>query len=115
MWKRRRGGEQVPPTGITPGGTHCKEDAKMTIRQRLEHDADELRALRDEIEVQMHLGKLDAQDHWNDLEKRWEHAERKLKQLGNAGREAAEDITEATRIVLDEIRSGYEKLKATLE
>ncbi len=86
----------------------------MTIRQRLEHEANELRAIRDEIEVQMHLGKLDARDRWNDLEKHWEHAERRLEQLGDAGREAADDITEATRMVLNEIRSGYEKLKAAL-
>lgn len=86
----------------------------MTIRERLEHEASELRAMREEIEVQMHLGKLEARDKWNDLEKHWEHAERKLKQLGDAGREAAEDITAATEVVLDEIRNGYEKLKATL-
>ncbi len=86
----------------------------MTIRERLEHEADELRAIRDEIEVQIHLGKLEARDVWNDVEKKWEHAERKLKQLGDAGREAAEDITAATQVVLDEIRSGYKKLKGTL-
>ncbi len=86
----------------------------MTIRERLEHEASELRAMREEIEVQMHLGKLEARDKWNDLEKHWEHAERKLKQLGDAGREAAEDITAATEVVLHEIRNGYEKLKATL-
>jgi hypothetical protein len=86
----------------------------MTLRERLEKEADELRAMREEIEVQMNLGKLEARDKWKDLEKHWEHAEGKLKQLGDAGREAAEDITAATQIVLDEIRSGYEKLKATL-
>ena len=86
----------------------------MTIRKRLEHEADELRAIREEIEVQMHLGKLEARDKWNDLEKHWDHAEQKLKQLSEAGREAAEDISAATQVVLDEIRSGYEKLKEAL-
>jgi hypothetical protein len=86
----------------------------MTIRQRLEQEADELRAIREEIEVQLHLGKLDAADRWKELEKHWENAEFKLKQLGDAGREAAEDITAATEVVLEEIRSGYTKLKATL-
>jgi phage-related minor tail protein len=86
----------------------------MTIRKRLEEEAAELRTIRDEIEVQMHLAKLDARDVWNDVEKQWVHAESKLKQVGAAGREAAEDITAATQVVLDEIRSGYEKLKGTL-
>ena len=48
------------------------------------------------------------------LEKEWEHADQKLKQLRAAGREAAEDVNAATRVVLDEIRSGYEKLKGML-
>jgi len=86
----------------------------MTIRQRLEQEADELRTIRDEIEVQMHLAKLDARDRFDGIEKQWEHADQKLKQLGAAGREAAEDIGAATKIVLDEIRSGYEKLKGML-
>ncbi len=85
-----------------------------TIRQRLEEEANELRTIRDEIEVQMHLAKLDAKDRWAGLEKEWEHADQKLKQLRAAGREAAEDVNAATRVVLDEIRSGYEKLKGML-
>jgi predicted nucleic acid-binding Zn-ribbon protein len=86
----------------------------MSIRQRLEDEAKELRAIRDEIDLQAHLGKLEAQQHWNELEKRWDHAEGKLKLLRDTGREITEDIAEATQTVLDEIRNGYEKLKRSL-
>jgi len=84
------------------------------MRRRLEEDANELRAIREEIAVQIHLGKLEAKERWAELEKKWQHAEGRIKQIGEAGREAAEDVGEATQIVLDELRNGYEKLKRML-
>jgi chromosome segregation ATPase len=86
----------------------------MTIRDRLDEEAAELRTMRDELRVQMHLGKLDAKDQWEQLEKRWQHAEGKLTQLKDASRETAEDIAEATQLVLEEMREGYQRLRKLL-
>ena len=86
----------------------------MSIRDRLHDEAQELQKLRDELRVQMHLGKLDAQELWDQLEKQWDHAEGKLKQLGDASRESAEEIGDATQLVLDEVKRGYERLKGLL-
>ncbi len=75
---------------------------------------DELRAVRDELEVRLHLGKLEAQDLWKDLEKKWSHVEGRLKVIGDAAEEALDDVGDAAENVLDEIKEGYEKLRRLL-
>ena len=86
----------------------------MTLRERVEQQAEEMRATRDEIRVRLHLAKMDARDQWDQVEKQWDHAEAKLKQLANAANEATDDIAEATQLVLDEMRGGYNKLRNLL-
>ncbi len=86
----------------------------MTLRERLERELEDLRAMRDELRVRLHLGKLDAQEQWEQIEKQWQHVESKLKRAGEAGREVAEDIGEATSLVIEEMKEGYAKLRKLL-
>ncbi len=83
----------------------------MSIRERIEEQVQELKAIRDDLEVRLHLGKLEAQETWESLEKKWEHAEGRLKVLGEAAQDSAEEIGEAAQVVLDEIREGYERIR----
>ena len=75
---------------------------------------DELRAVRDDLEVRINLAKLEARDLWEDLEKKMSHAEGKVKVLAEAAEDVLEDVGEAAKSVLDEIEEGYEKLKRLL-
>ena len=43
--------------------------------ERLQHDLEELRGARDELKLQVHLGKMDAQERFEKAEKDWEHLE----------------------------------------
>jgi SMC interacting uncharacterized protein involved in chromosome segregation len=86
----------------------------MELRERLEKELEDLRATRDELRVRMHLGKLDAQDQWEQIEKQWQHVESKLKLVGEAGREIAEEIGEATSLAVEEMKQGYAKLRKLL-
>jgi SMC interacting uncharacterized protein involved in chromosome segregation len=86
----------------------------MTLRERLEQELEDLRVTRDELRLRMHLGKLDAQDQWEQIEKQWQHVESKLKLAGETGREIAEDIGEATSLAVNEMKQGYEKLRKLL-
>ncbi len=86
----------------------------MTLRERLERELEDLRATRDELRVRLHLGKLDAQEQWGQIEKQWQHVESKLKVASEAGREIAEDIGEATSLVIEEMKEGYTKLRKLL-
>ncbi|MGZ3420324.1 MAG: hypothetical protein ACXVEE_20785 [Polyangiales bacterium] len=60
---------------------------------------DELRKLRDEIRVQLHLAGMEAKDRWNrELEPQFFSLEKKIeKQVGSAARTAIDDLAKAMR------------------
>jgi hypothetical protein len=87
----------------------------MTVKDRVESDVDELMTLRDELKLKVHLGKMEAQELWEDLEKHWDQAEGKLKVLADASAEAAGNVGDAAEIVVEEVRSGYQKLRNLLD
>ena len=82
--------------------------------EKFAQEIDELRAMRDELRVQMHLARADARDRWEDLEKSWSHLEGKVKVLRDASREERGKVARAARALLDEVKSGYEHLKSLL-
>ena len=70
-----------------------------------------LRTLRDELKVQVHLAAVEARDAYDELEHKWDHAEAKLKVLGEEAADSAEKVSDALKLALDEIRIGYDNLK----
>ena len=86
----------------------------MSLRERIEQELEDLRAAREELRVRLHLGKLEARDQWEQLEKKWQQAEGKLKVLGDASQEVAEGVGEAAGLALDELKEGYAKLRRLL-
>ena len=86
----------------------------MADEKEVKDDFQTLRTLRDEIRVQLHLAAAEAKDGFEDLEKKWVHAEGKLKQLGEESADSAERVADALGGVLDEIRAGYDRVKKLL-
>ncbi len=86
----------------------------MDLREKLERELEDLRTTRDELKLRLHLGKLDAQDEWEQIEKQWQQVESKLKLAGETGREIAEDIGEAASLAVEEMKEGYKKLRKLL-
>jgi hypothetical protein len=77
----------------------------------LEHDEarEEVSALarmRDELRLQLHLGRLEARDEFDHLEDRW----RKVKHLAAA---TVDDAEEGLHDVLKQIRDGYKSLRSS--
>ena len=73
-----------------------------------------LRTARNELRVQVHLGQAEARERWEQLEKKWQHLEGRAGVLAGASRESLDDIEEAGRLLVEEIRDGYRALKALL-
>ena len=72
--------------------------SRQALRSELERTAAELRTLRDQIRVQLHLGRLDARDEWERLAPILESTlERAKAELSKASLEAVADVTEAAR------------------
>ena len=73
-----------------------------------QNEASALARMRDEIRVQLHLGKLDARDEFQKIEKRWQHLmDNDIEPAANV---VAEELEEAFHDVLREIRDGYQRL-----
>ena len=81
---------------------------------RFSGDVDKLREARDELRVQLSLGKAEARDAWHQVEQRWQHLEGKLKLLRDESRSDASEIGEAASLLLGEIRDSYTHLRRLL-
>jgi ElaB/YqjD/DUF883 family membrane-anchored ribosome-binding protein len=85
-----------------------------TRKKAIEELSEELRELRDELSVQMHLAAADARDEWESLERKWQHFRGRAKSVGRAAGSAAEDVGDALELLGQELRRGYRKIKAAL-
>ncbi len=83
-------------------------------KRLLEAEIDVLRQGRDDLKVQIHLGAADARDAWEKVEKNWNHLEARLKVVGKAGQESASDVEEAAKLLVEEIKTGYQHIKNLL-
>ncbi|MCB9383032.1 MAG: hypothetical protein H6509_00335 [Bryobacterales bacterium] len=70
----------------------------------------ELEQQRDELRVKLHLGSMELKQQWEDLESKWESFSAKARL-----EETSQDVSEALSLLGDEIKSGYEKIKAALD
>jgi hypothetical protein len=81
---------------------------------RFEEELQGLRRLRDELRVRLHLGRAEARDRFQALEKDLEHVEGRLKLIRDETREDLEEIREASRLLLEELKHGYQHLRSLL-
>ncbi|MBW1884046.1 MAG: hypothetical protein JRJ58_10990 [Deltaproteobacteria bacterium] len=71
---------------------------------------EKLRQRRDELRVQIDLGKMEASDAWHEVEDRWQRLEGKLRVLADESKDAAGDVAEAAKLLVEEIREGIAKV-----
>ena len=83
-------------------------------RVALDEDMDVLRRTRDELRVQVHLGATEAKDAWAQLDHVWHQLQARVNRLGEATHTAVDDVEDATRLLLDELKHGYERIKQAL-
>lgn len=84
------------------------------IGDRLSREAEPLKTLRDELRVQIHLGKKEAQQTWEKTEKNWEDLEARLQQLRRESEEPLEKVADAARALVHEIGEAYRSIKKLL-
>jgi hypothetical protein len=70
----------------------------------------DLKKLRDELQLRMHLASMEAKQEWNDLEGKWERFS------SRAGLEnSAEGVGDALELLGEELKRGYKRLRAALK
>lgn len=83
-------------------------------RYDLDALVEDLKRARDEVRVQMHLAKADARDEFERLEHEWDHVRAKLGVIGGEAEKAAVEVGSALRLAVDELRHGYERVRALM-
>ncbi len=79
--------------------------ARAELRNPSVHnEVSALAQLRDQIGLQVHLGKVEAREEWDKAEARWLRLRGRLEDL-------AEDTGEEAKGLLSEIRASYERLR----
>jgi predicted nucleic acid-binding Zn-ribbon protein len=77
-------------------------------------EMDSLRQLRDELRVQAELGRAELREFWGDLERRWYRLEGRLELARESAREDSQNVREAARLLVGELRESYEHLRKRL-
>jgi chromosome segregation ATPase len=87
-----------------------RETSMTTLQERVQSEFETLRQRRDELRVQLDLGKMEAADAWHEAEERWERLESKVRTLARESKDAAEDVGEAAKLLLDEVREAFDRM-----
>lgn len=83
-------------------------------KEHLEEMIGSLKRLRDELEVQIHLGKAEAKDEWERLEEKWQELKAQGKAVAEAADESAKNVGSALEIVAEELKDGYQRIRKLL-
>ena len=84
------------------------------LNDKIQEEIEELRGMRDELKLKVHLGKLEPQERFDHAEKEWARLEGKLKLFTSESRDSAEKVGEALKLTVSEIRDAYRHLRKLL-
>lgn len=83
------------------------------------HDIDtiwqRIKTERDELRVQLELGKAELKEEWESLEDKFQLAERKLTKLEHETAESAKELKKSAGIIVEELSSAYDRIRNRLQ
>ena len=85
------------------------------VKAALQRELDMLAKVRDDLRLQVKLAKSEALDEWRKLESTWFGVEAELKRMGEQTKEPVKDMAAAARLLMEELRTGYVRIKAQLK
>jgi len=86
----------------------------MSFHEELERLKEGLLQQRDELRVKAGLAKLEAREEWDKVEEKVDHLLAKFEGFGEEASEVSEDVLEKAKLVGEEIKTAYERIKAHL-
>lgn len=78
---------------------------------RLDELIEALKRQRDELALKIHLGKADAKDEWERLEKRLAELNEQSKPFQGVVGDTARGVGSALDLAADELKKGYDRLR----
>jgi hypothetical protein len=70
----------------------------------------DLKKLRDEVELKMHLASMDARQEWKELDAKWQNFSARAKLD-----DSAESVGDAVELLGEELKKSYKRLKLALK
>lgn len=89
-------------------------DSNESFRAEISALFDKMKTERDEINLQLHLGKAEARDEWENMEEKWEQFRAKAEVVGDIAADASKDVGAATRILGEELKNGYARIREAI-
>jgi uncharacterized protein (DUF3084 family) len=83
-------------------------------KAKLDSLSAQIQQVRDELEVQMHLGAAEARSEWEKVETKLDQFRTQSEQVASVADDTLEGILEAASLAGDEILQGYQKIKSML-
>ena len=83
-------------------------------RRRIEETIAALKKERDELALKIHLGKAEARQEWEALEKKLAELNARARPVGKAMGETAEGVGAGLELAAQEIKKGFDKIRKLL-
>ena len=82
--------------------------------EQLNKALEDLKRQRDELKVQLHLGKAEVRAEWAKLETRLDEVKATMSKVGREAGKTAEAVGAAMGLAVDEIKKGYDRIRKAL-
>lgn len=83
-------------------------------RKRTQEMISALKQQRDELSVRIHLAEAEAKEEWSRLDDKLSQLSHKFDPLKDAVGETADDVWESLKLVGEEIKHGFAKIRKSL-
>ncbi|GAA4444793.1 MULTISPECIES: hypothetical protein [Novipirellula] len=86
----------------------------VSARRLIRNMINDLKEERDELALQIHLGKQEAKSEWQALGKKLDDLNRRYEPLKDAVEETGEDVWDAMKLVGGEIKDGFSRIRKSI-
>lgn len=105
---------ETKPDEDQSGGSTMREDSSREREFRASRELTDLERKRDELRVQLHLGKEELKARWDELETKWLKLRDEVRRTEQASGQTLEELKASVTKLAREVREGYENFKKTL-
>jgi SMC interacting uncharacterized protein involved in chromosome segregation len=83
-------------------------------KEHIDDIVENLKQIRDELEVKIHLGKAEAKKEWDRLEKKWQELKGQSQAVAGTTSESLKNVGSALELVAEELKDGYKRIRKLL-
>jgi uncharacterized coiled-coil DUF342 family protein len=94
--------------------TFGKDDAMSRQQDLLTELISSLKQQRDELALQIHLGKAEAKEEWDRVQAKLDQLTADADPLKEAVEESAENVLESLKLVAGEIKNSFDRIRKSL-